>query len=84
MVDNNKNQKPVKTYSLKNLSVSVFENKLKTDENKVNGSYKISKRYQKKDSEEWDYTDNLGNGDLANLSVLLQIVAEKELLRVFD
>ena len=59
--------KPIKTYKMQTLSLSVWENE--TEEGKMY-SFTFQKAY-KDNKEEWQYTQNLHVNDLLKLRILL-------------
>src|ERR1700692_3139598 len=63
--------KPVMTFRLRGVSVSIFANKAKSDEGREMTFHKVRTQRSYKDGDDWKQTESLGRDDLP-VAILLQ------------
>lgn len=64
--------KPVMTFRLRSVSVSVFANHAKTDDGRDMTFHKVRVQRSYRDGEQWKQTESLGRDDLPVANLLLQ------------
>lgn len=76
--------KPVEIFTFRDISISVFKNIVGSGEKaREVRSFKISKVYTEKDSEEKKYTDNFTADDLLKISLATQELAKADILKKY-
>ena len=64
--------KPVMTFRLRGVSISIFANPAKTEEGRERVFHKVRVQKSYRDGEEWKQTESLGRDDLPVANLLLQ------------
>lgn len=77
--------KPVEIFTFRDISISVFKNIIKPKDKEAVEvrSFKISKVYTDKDSDEKKYTDNFTADDLLKISLATQELAKADILKKY-
>jgi len=82
---NYKMSKPVEVFTFRDISISCFKNIIKNKDKEAIEikSFKISKVYTEKDSDEKKYTDSFTADDLLKISLAVQEIAKAEILKKY-